>query len=300
MEIPVIDLEAVNNGDTRSTAMAQLHDACQNWGFFWVKNHGVEVELMDKVKDFVNCHYEKYSKNNFFESDLAKGLGPQTNPLEVDWESTYFLQHEPKSNIDEFQQIGPEFRETMEIYIHELITKVVEKLIEGLSENLGLHKDHIKKIFAPPFIGTKVAKYPNCPQPERVFGLRAHTDAGGIILLLQDDSVPGLEFYKDGMWVPVQPNKDHKIFVNLGDQIEVMSNGVYKSILHRVRAEKEGSRLSIATFYNPGVNSVIKADPKLLYPSGYRFQEYLDYYMGTKFGDKVERFQTLKEIFKQE
>lgn len=187
----------------------------------------------------------------------------------------------------------------MEIYIHQL-TKVAEKLAEGISENLNLAKDHIKKTFSPPFIGTKVAKYPNCPHPDRVFGLRAHTDAGGIILLLQDDNVPGLEFYKDGMWVPVKPNKDNKIFVNLGDQVEIMSNGLYKSILHRVRAEKEGSRLSIATFYNPGANSVIKPDPKLLYPGGYRFKEYLDYYQGTKFGDKAARFQALKDMFNNE
>lgn len=186
----------------------------------------------------------------------------------------------------------------MEIYIHQL-TKVAKKLAEGLSENLGLPKDHIKNTFSPPFIGTKVAKYPHCPDPDRVFGLRAHTDAGGIILLLQDDTVPGLEFYKDATWVPVTPNKDYKIFVNLGDQIEIMSNGVYKSILHRVRAEKEGSRLSIATFYNPGANAVIKPYPKLLYPGDYRFQEYLDYYQGTKFGDKAARFQALKKMFKE-
>ncbi|KAJ4797238.1 1-aminocyclopropane-1-carboxylate oxidase 1 [Rhynchospora pubera] len=295
MEIPVIDLKALD-GDKRTEAMAQLHEACENWGFFWVKHHGIDESLMEKVKDFVNCHYEKHMEKSFFELDLAKELGPKANPSEVDWKSTYFLQHHPKCNIEDFPEIGAEFRETVEIYIHQL-TKVAEKLAEGLSENLGLAKDHIKKTFSPPFIGTKIAKYPHCPDPERVFGLRAHTDAGGIILLLQDDTVPGLEFYKDGMWVPVTPNKDHKIFVNLGDQVEIMSNGIYKSILHRVRAEKEGCRLSIATFYNPGANAVIKPDAKLLYPGGYQFQEYLAYYQGTKFGDKAARFQAIKEMF---
>jgi len=183
----------------------------------------------------------------------------------------------------------------MRDYIEQLIT-LAETLAEAMSENLGLEKNYIKKTFSEPCVGTKVAIYPQCPEPERVIGLRAHTDAGGIILLLQDDTVPGLEFCKDGEWVPVTPTKENRIFVNLGDQLEVASNGIYKSILHRVLADKDGSRLSIATFYNPGANAIISPSPKLSYPSGYRFQDYLNFYSKTKFSDKEARFQTFKEI----
>lgn len=75
-----------------------------------------------------------------------------------------------------------------------------------MCENLGLEKGYIKEAFSGekgPAVGTKVAKYPKCPQPRLVRGLREHTDAGGIILLLQDDQVPGLEFFKDGKWVEI-------------------------------------------------------------------------------------------------
>jgi len=92
--------------------------------------------------------------------------------------------------------------------------------------------------------------YPQCPHPELVRGLREHTDAGGIFLLLQDEQVSGLEFFKDGQWVQIPPSKDNTIFINTGDQVEVLSNGRYKSGLHRVMADKNGSRLSIATLYN--------------------------------------------------
>jgi hypothetical protein len=61
-------------------------------------------------------------------------------------------------------------------------------------------------------------------------GLREHTDAGGIILLFQDDMVPGLDFMKEGKWFTIPPTKGNRIFVNLGDQVEVVSNGIMEYI----------------------------------------------------------------------
>ncbi|KAI4352705.1 hypothetical protein L6164_006928 [Bauhinia variegata] len=58
--------------------------------------------------------------------------------------------------------------------------------------------------------------------------------------------------------------------------------------------DKNGSRLSIATFYNPAGDAIISPSPKLLYPSGYRFQDYLKLYANTKFGEKGPRFESMK------
>lgn len=166
-----------------------------------------------------------------------------------------------------------------------------------MSENLGLDKSHIMEAFAGstgPSVGTKVAMYPECPRPELMRGLREHTDAGGIILLLQDDQVPGLEFLKGGKWVKIPPSTNNRIFVNTGDQVEIVSNGIYKSALHRVMAMKEGNRLSVATFYNPSGDAIISPSPDLLLPGNVRFKDYLDLYTKTKFGDKGARFRALK------
>ncbi|KAK7318018.1 hypothetical protein RJT34_02715 [Clitoria ternatea] len=102
-----------------------------------------------------------------------------------------------------------------------------------------------------------MAKYPQCPRPELVRGLREHTDAGDIILLLQDDKVSGLEFFKDGKWVEIPPSKKNAIFVNTCDQVEVLSNA-----------------------------------PKLLY----HFGDYLKLYGNTKFGEKGPRFESMKNM----
>lgn len=103
------------------------------------------------------------------------------------------------------------------------IEKLSEELLDLLCENLGLEKGYLKKVFygsKSPTFGTKVSNYPPCPKPDLIKGLRAHTDAGGIILLFQDDKVSGLQLLKDGEWVDVPPVK-HSIVVNLGDQLEV-------------------------------------------------------------------------------
>ena len=103
------------------------------------------------------------------------------------------------------------------------LENLAEDLLDLLCENLGLEKGYLKEVFhgtKGPTFGTKVSNYPACPKPEMIKGLRAHTDAGGIILLFQDDKVSGLQLLKDGDWIDVPP-LNHSIVINLGDQLEV-------------------------------------------------------------------------------
>ena len=114
------------------------------------------------------------------------------------------------------------FRKIMKQFALEL-EKLAEHLLDLLCENLGLEKGYLKKVFygsKGPNFGTKVSNYPPCPTPDLIKGLRAHTDAGGIILLFQDDKVSGLQLLKDDQWIDVPPMR-HSIVVNLGDQLEV-------------------------------------------------------------------------------
>jgi aminocyclopropanecarboxylate oxidase len=108
------------------------------------------------------------------------------------------------------------------------LKKLALKMLGVMEELLGLEEGHITKVFSKDgdfeaFYGTKVSHYPPCPRPEMVDGLRAHTDAGGLILLFQDDRVGGLQVLgRDGLWTDVQP-VENAIVINTGDQIEVCS-----------------------------------------------------------------------------
>ena len=261
---------------------------------------------MDEVKRFVYAHYEEHLEARFHASDLAKnlpaagGAGDEEPSDKVDWEATYFIQHRPRNTAADFPEIAPLAREALDAYVDQMVS-LAERLGECVGLNLGLPAGHVAAAFAPPFVGTKFAMYPPCPRPGRVWGLRAHTDAGGIILLLQDDAVGGLEFLRGGAeWVPVGPTRGARLFVNIGDQIEVISGGAYRSVVHRVAAGSEGRRLSVATFYNPGADAVVapaSRDAPPEYPGPYRFGDYLQYYQRTKFGDKAARFQAFKKMF---
>ncbi|KAI3896610.1 hypothetical protein MKW92_024469 [Papaver armeniacum] len=306
LSFPIINMEKLN-GEERSSTMEIIHDACQNWGFFELINHGISHELMDKVETLTKQHYKKCMEERFNELVAKKTLeGVENEIIDMDWESTFFLHHLPQSNMSELPDLEEDYKTSMKEFVVEL-EKLAEQLLDLLCENLGLEKGYLKKAFCGskgPTFGTKVGNYPPCPRPELVKGLRAHTDAGGIILLFQDDQVSGLQLLKDDQWIDVPPMK-HSIVINLGDQLEVITNGKYKSIMHRVLTQTEGTRMSIASFYNPGSDAVIYPAPELLekedvdesqiYPK-FVFADYMEHYMGVKFQAKEPRFEAMKAM----
>ncbi|KAJ3677052.1 hypothetical protein LUZ60_002776 [Juncus effusus] len=300
---PIINMEKLN-GEERESAMALLREACENWGFFEILNHGISRETMDEVEKLTKDHYRKCREQRFMEfaskaiEDGTKGADTSN----LDWESTFFLRHLPVSNISDVPDLDDHYRSVMKQFALEL-ENLAERLLDLLCENLGLEKEYLKNAFCGskgPTFGTKVSNYPPCPRPDLVKGLRAHTDAGGIILLFQDDRVSGLQLLKDGEWVDVPPMR-HSIVVNIGDQLEVITNGKYKSVEHRVIAQRDGNRMSIASFYNPGSDAVIFPAPALVekkkdtYPR-FVFEDYMNLYLRHKFEAKEPRFEAMKSM----
>ncbi|KAL1826258.1 hypothetical protein DCAR_0205329 [Daucus carota subsp. sativus] len=301
---PIIDMEKLN-GQDRAVTMERIKDACENWGFFELVNHGISIELMDTVERLTKEHYKKCMEQRFKEMVASKGLEAVQNEIDdLDWESTFFLSHLPHSNMLDIPDLVEDYRKAMRDFAAG-IEKLAEELLDLLCENLGLEKGYLKKAFygsKGPTFGTKVSNYPPCPKPDLIKGLRAHTDAGGIILLFQDDQVSGLQLLKDGEWIDVPPMR-HSIVINIGDQLEVITNGKYKSVMHRVIAQTDGNRMSLASFYNPGGDAVIYPAPELLekeekakaYPK-FVFQDYMKLYAGLKFQEKEPRFEAMKAM----
>ncbi|XP_073047161.1 1-aminocyclopropane-1-carboxylate oxidase 5-like [Primulina eburnea] len=318
MAIPVIDFSKLN-GDERSKTLAQIANCCQDWGFFQLINHGISEDLLERVKKVASECYEferepgfKNSKPVNLLKELVEKKSDESLVEKVDWEDVFLLSDD---NHDEWPSKTPGFKETMKEYRAEL-KKLAIKVMEAMDENLGLPKGYINKAFNggeeeeevnSAFFGTKVSHYPPCPHPDKVNGLRAHTDAGGVILLFQDDVANGLQILKDGVWIDVQPIQN-AIVINTGDQIEVLSNGKYKSVWHRVLALPEGNRRSIASFYNPSYKATIEPAKELVlaekklnvensakYPK-FVFGDYMSVYAEQKFLPKEPRFQAVKAV----
>jgi naringenin 3-dioxygenase len=131
------------------------------------------------------------------------------------------------------------------------------KLLEILSEAMGLNKEALTKACVEMDQKVVVNFYPKCPQPDLTLGLKRHTDPGTITLLLQDQ-VGGLQATRDNgkTWITVQPVVGAFV-VNLGDHGHFLSNGRFKNADHQAVVNSNYSRLSIATFQNPAQDAVV-------------------------------------------
>ena len=76
-----------------------------------IKNHGIDTELMERVKELVNTHYEQNLKQQFYESEIAKRLESEglASSGDVDWESSFFIWHRPDSNMETIDNLPKNF-----------------------------------------------------------------------------------------------------------------------------------------------------------------------------------------------
>ncbi|KAJ1399933.1 Oxoglutarate/iron-dependent dioxygenase [Sesbania bispinosa] len=146
------------------------------------------------------------------------------------------------------------------------MNKLATQFVELMANALTIDIIEMIDLFAAGTQLTRLNYYPPCPQPELVLGLNPHSDGGGLTIVLQINEVEGLQIRKDGQWIPVKP-LPNAFIINIGDMMEVITNGIYRSIEHRVIVNSEQERLSIATFCNPSMESVFGPAPSLITPT---------------------------------
>ncbi|CAN0879708.1 Jasmonate-induced oxygenase 1 [Linum grandiflorum] len=288
--IPVIDLAEAFSGDpaARAETMRRLSAACKDWGFFQVVNHGVDLELMTKMREiwreFFNLPLgtkQIYSNDPVSYEGYGSRLGVEKGAI-LDWSDYFFLHYLPARirNPGKWPEFPDSCRDLVGEYGKE-VAKLGGKLMKIFSSNLGLEEDGLQDAFGGEDFGgcLRVNFYPKCPQPDLTLGLSPHSDPGGMTILLPDENVSGLQVLKSGNWVTVKPVANAFI-INIGDQIQVLSNAIYKSVEHRVIVNSAKDRVSLAFFYNPRGDlqigpskELVKADQPALYPS-MTFNEY--------------------------
>jgi len=274
--IPVIDLKKLiilhGQDDQRQREMERLSNACQEWGFFQIVNHEIPHSLIDEikavVKDFFNLPIEEKQKYAPQAGD-PQGYGQMFVTSEdqtLDWGDLLALSLRPNQikNLSLWPTVPTNFRDTVERYATE-VERVARELLSLFAENLHLEAaDYFENVFgSEPMNLMRMNLYPPCPRPDLVLGLSPHSDGGGITLLLQDDEIQGLHVRKNNQWIPVEPIP-YGLVVNIGDLVEVMTNGKYKSVEHRAVTNQERARLSIANFYNAGVDAEVAPAAKLV------------------------------------
>ncbi|PKA64165.1 1-aminocyclopropane-1-carboxylate oxidase like 1 [Apostasia shenzhenica] len=250
-KIPMIDLDGVAGGDSRRKIVEEVLAACEEWGLFYVVNHGIPGGVLEEALEAARRFHEQDvgEKKKVYSRDMMKtkvrynsnyGL---YNYRAATWKDTLFIEFDGVLKEEDIPHVC---RKSLWEY-RERMVNVGLTLGEILSEALGLPPDHLQRLGHMENQYMFAHYYPPCPSPELTLGSTPHGDPSFITLLLQD-SVGGLQCVHDDRWVNVDP-VDGALIVNVGDIMQIMSNGRLRSPKHRVLSSKKGPRISVASFF---------------------------------------------------
>ncbi|KAA8524489.1 hypothetical protein F0562_010912 [Nyssa sinensis] len=261
--IPIVDLSGLDGAvERRMIAVQAISSACAEWGFFRIINHGIDISLMDEmletVKGFFNLSWEekmKYASDDVM-NPVRYGTSLNTPKKHtLVWRD--YLRHfgyPIHKSFHLWPNNPPNYRFIAKAYLEE-VWKLALKIAEAISEGLGLERDYIEKSLGE---GSQIVAcnyYPPCPEPNRTLGLVGHSDHGGLTILMQND-VEGLQVKHDENWVAV-PHVPGTFVVNIGDYLEILSNGRYKSVEHRAIVNAEKTRISVAAALGPEMMATV-------------------------------------------
>ncbi|KAH0700166.1 hypothetical protein KY284_014381 [Solanum tuberosum] len=264
-EIPVISLQGIDDiNGRRSEICEKIVNACEDWGVFQVIDHGVDAQLISEMTKLAKEFFElpPDEKLRFDMSGGKKGGFIVSSHLQgevvQDWREivSYFSYPIRARDYSRWPDKPQGWISVTEKYSEKLMDLAC-KLLQVLSEAMGLEKEALTKACVDMDQKVVVNFYPKCPEPDLTLGLKRHTDPGTITLLLQDQ-VGGLQATKDNgkTWITVQP-VEGAFVVNLGDHGHYLSNGRFKNADHQAVVNSNSSRLSIATFQNPAPDAKV-------------------------------------------
>ena len=290
MSIPCIDISPLVAGDyARLDVAQQIGEACRDSGFFYIEGHGVDEGLQQGLEDV---------SRRFFEQDLEikmrirmahagrawRGYFPVGDELtsgkpdikeglyfgsELPEEDPRVKAGQPLHGRNLFPENLPEFRSTVLEYM-EAMTQLGHALMEGLSLSLGLEPDYFAQHYtADPLTLLRIFHYPP-PQliPANIFdtrhskldtrswGVGEHTDYG-VLTILKQDNVGGLQVKTKGEWIDAPPIPGTFV-CNIGDMLDRLTRGLYRSTPHRVLNTAGKSRYSYPFFFDPNFEAAIE------------------------------------------
>ncbi|KAL2931153.1 Protein SRG1 [Bienertia sinuspersici] len=288
LQVPIINMDTLLNGD--DLELEKLHSACQEWGFFQVVNHGVDKSMVEKLKMdtevFFNQPLEEKKKYSQTANDV-EGYGQAfvgSEEQKLDWADIFMFTTRPKHlrRPHLLPMLPHSYRDTIENYSIEL-KDLATKLLNCLAKALKIDPKVLRGAFGDEGLQSlRMNYYPPCPQPDKVIGLTPHSDAVTLTILLQFNEIVGLQIRRDDKWVSVNP-LPHAFVVNVGDILEIATNGMYRSILHRAIVNATKERISIAAFHMPPIDAEIGPIPELITPgtrARFRRINVTDYYKG--------------------
>lgn len=283
--LPLVDVSALldpgASDANRAAVGREIDAACRDTGFLLVTGHGIDRGLRDDL--------ERLSREFFALPDATKeqiamargGLawrgwfpvgGELTSGQPDRKEGVYFGAelpltdprvaartplHGPNLFPAEPAELGP----TVLRWIEQVAT-LGQALLGGVALGLGLGRDWFARhLTVDPTVLFRVFHYP--PGDTESWGVGEHTDYGLITLLAQDEH-GGLQVQSHGEWIDV-PADPYAFVVNIGDMLERMTRGGYRSNPHRVRNLSGADRLSFPLFLDPSWDATVTPLPDTVF-----------------------------------
>ncbi len=276
-QLPVIDLRA-----PRPVVAQAIADACRSVGFFYVVGHDVDEAL---VATLMKQSHQFFALSEDIKARFAMPLGGRAwrgwFPLggeltsgRPDWKEGLYLGTElpethPRvragvpmhgANLIPDDDLVPGFRSAILTYIDQ-VTRLGHQVMAAIAASLALPDDYFfRRYTSDPLILFRIFQYPSRPVPANQdvrYGVGEHTDYGLLTLLRQDD-VGGLTVRTGDQLIDAPPIAGSFV-CNIGDMLDRMTGGLYRSTPHRVRLNQSGrDRLSLPLFFDPDFDAQIE------------------------------------------
>jgi isopenicillin N synthase-like dioxygenase len=290
IQVPIIDFAPFWDFNHKSQVKVaqEIARACCEVGFFYLKNHGVSQDILQKafaqskiffalpleIKQQIpinagNRGYEKLESQTFDPNkpaDLKESFlysrELNTSELNVFEDRSYaVLANQPNKWLPEY----PEFRE-VSLQLLDASSQVTKKVLQAFALALDLPENYFSNLHTTQDYIMRLLHYPalkEAPKPGQP-RLGAHTDWGSVTLLFQDEA-EGLEICTSwGEWVAAPPIPE-TILVNTGDLMQLWTNDRFRSTRHRVAVPSDFTtakeRYSIVCFAAPNYDAEVSCIP---------------------------------------
>jgi isopenicillin N synthase-like dioxygenase len=309
--IPVLDLGPFSAGEPGALARLgqEVRKALEDIGFFFITNHGVPQELIDRVfAEDVRFHAQPLERKLSVKVD-DKGVGymppglqqPKYNQDEAarapDIGEAFFIGREVQAGMydadcpaplyqggNQWPDDLPGFRDTVIEYF-DAMEALSLRLLPVYAVALGLPEQFFDDAFlhSQPMGILRLSHYPGTQCGENQFNASPHID-GDFMTFLAQSEVPGLELRTSGKRWLQAPALPGTLLVNAGEILRLWSNGRFRATLHRVINSSGRDRYAIPFFYSPSPDTLIECvetSHDTEHPPQYRpvtVREYLEWF----------------------
>ncbi len=273
--IPVIEINALIGGrGDRQVVADRIGQACRECGFFYVTGHGVDESLQQRLgllsRQFFDQELEVKMEIGMSRGGRAwRGYFPVGNELtsgQPDLKEGIYFGAElgddhpmvkagmPLHGPNLFPPNIPQFRETVLEYLAAM-TELGHKLMAGIALSLGLDESYFAERYTgDPLTLFRIFNYP--PQSSTTgWGVGEHSDYG-LLTILKQDEAGGLQVKSQARWIDARPIPGSFV-CNIGDMLDRLTGGLYRSTPHRVSNVSGRARLSFPFFFDPNFNAEV-------------------------------------------